>query len=77
MPWRGWSDTCPPPAAHLRSLDVPPAPSYMPPFLPQQAKPGETLQQGPAGAGWVSCCCCSLAALAEGGLGGSWALDGV
>ncbi|XP_074913526.1 arf-GAP with SH3 domain, ANK repeat and PH domain-containing protein 2-like [Buteo buteo] len=39
VPWHGWPDTCPPPAAHLRSLDVPPAPSYMPPFLPQQAKP--------------------------------------
>ncbi|KAM9647672.1 LOW QUALITY PROTEIN: arf-GAP with SH3 domain, ANK repeat and PH domain-containing protein 2-like [Morphnus guianensis] len=39
VPWDGWPDTCPPPAAHLRSLDLLPAPSYMPPFLPQQAKP--------------------------------------
>ncbi|XP_040978582.1 LOW QUALITY PROTEIN: arf-GAP with SH3 domain, ANK repeat and PH domain-containing protein 1-like [Aquila chrysaetos chrysaetos] len=40
VPWGGWPDTCPPPpAAHLRSLAVLLAPSYMPPFLPQQAKP--------------------------------------
>ncbi|XP_014816661.1 PREDICTED: arf-GAP with SH3 domain, ANK repeat and PH domain-containing protein 2-like isoform X2 [Calidris pugnax] len=38
VPWGGWPGTCPPPAAHLHSLDVPPAPSYAPPFPPQQAK---------------------------------------
>ena len=77
VPWGGWPDSCPPPAAHLCSLDVPPAPSYAPPIPPQRAKPGESLQQGPAGAGRVSCCCCSLAPSAEDGLGGSWAPDGV
>ncbi|XP_010294011.1 PREDICTED: arf-GAP with SH3 domain, ANK repeat and PH domain-containing protein 1, partial [Phaethon lepturus] len=39
VPWWAWLDTCPPPAAHLCSLDVPPPPSYTPPFLPQRAKP--------------------------------------
>ncbi|XP_059683188.1 arf-GAP with SH3 domain, ANK repeat and PH domain-containing protein 2-like [Gavia stellata] len=39
VPWGRWPDTCPPPATRLCSLDVPPAPSYMPPFPPQQAKP--------------------------------------
>lgn len=46
MPWGGRLDTCPPPATHLCSLDVPPAPSYAPPVPPQQAKPGESLRQG-------------------------------
>lgn len=75
MPWGGWPDTCALPAAHLRSLDVPPAPSYPPPFPPQRGKPGESLWQGSAEAGKVSCC--SLAPSAEGGLGGSWGPDGV
>nr|XP_021137948.1 arf-GAP with SH3 domain, ANK repeat and PH domain-containing protein 2 [Columba livia] len=39
MPWGGRLDTCPPPATHLCSLDVPPAPSYAPPVPPQRAKP--------------------------------------
>ncbi|KAM7090556.1 LOW QUALITY PROTEIN: arf-GAP with SH3 domain, ANK repeat and PH domain-containing protein 1-like [Ciconia maguari] len=39
VPWGGWPDTCPPPAAHLHSLDMPPASSCAPPFPPQQAKP--------------------------------------
>nr|XP_010306461.1 PREDICTED: arf-GAP with SH3 domain, ANK repeat and PH domain-containing protein 1-like [Balearica regulorum gibbericeps] len=39
VPWEGWPDSCPPPAAHLHSPDVPPAPSYAPPFPPQWAKP--------------------------------------
>ncbi|XP_076207770.1 arf-GAP with SH3 domain, ANK repeat and PH domain-containing protein 1-like [Aptenodytes patagonicus] len=38
-PWGGWPDTCPPPVAHLHSLDMPPAPSYAPPFLPQRVNP--------------------------------------
>ncbi|XP_064321190.1 arf-GAP with SH3 domain, ANK repeat and PH domain-containing protein 2-like [Phalacrocorax carbo] len=39
VPWGRWLDTCPLPSAHLCSLEVPPAPSYVPPFPPQQAKP--------------------------------------
>ncbi|XP_053937216.1 arf-GAP with SH3 domain, ANK repeat and PH domain-containing protein 1-like isoform X2 [Cuculus canorus] len=33
--WGGWPDACALPAAHLRSLDIPPPPSYAPPFPPQ------------------------------------------
>ncbi|KAM6194404.1 arf-GAP with SH3 domain, ANK repeat and PH domain-containing protein 1-like [Sarcoramphus papa] len=39
VPWGGWLDSRPPPATHLCSLDVPPAPSYAPPIPPQRAKP--------------------------------------
>ncbi|KAM6053022.1 arf-GAP with SH3 domain, ANK repeat and PH domain-containing protein 1-like isoform 2-T2 [Theristicus caerulescens] len=39
VPWGQWPHTCPPPAAHLYSLNMPPAPSCVPPSLPQWAKP--------------------------------------
>ncbi|XP_009471602.1 PREDICTED: arf-GAP with SH3 domain, ANK repeat and PH domain-containing protein 2-like [Nipponia nippon] len=39
LPWGQWPHTCPPPAAHLCSLDMLPASSCVPPFFPQWAKP--------------------------------------
>ncbi|KAM6248508.1 arf-GAP with SH3 domain, ANK repeat and PH domain-containing protein 1-like [Porphyrio hochstetteri] len=38
VPWGGWPDTCSPPAAHLRSPDVPLVSSHVPPFPPRWAK---------------------------------------